>query len=154
MDYILLRQAFDQRAKDTDVANRLWTFQDELLIRSTQRDSANLAPADRTIVAPTDEEYDSYVDPVSLKSWKATPEDWTCRCCDRTKRQVIRLAKSGDWTGGVRHHDECIYAPGSLSRTHYPLTSRSRFGSMNFAIGLLPLRRREVSSVGNLPRLS
>jgi rubredoxin len=106
---ILLRQAFDQHAKDTDVANRLWTFQDELLRRSTQRDSANLAPADdRKIAAPTDEEYDNFVDPVSSKNWKATPENWKCCCCDRTKRQVVRLAKSGDWTGGVRHHDECI----------------------------------------------
>jgi hypothetical protein len=104
----LLAQSFYHETKDTERAVLLEDFRQEFLARSTQRDSAKLLPSIeyKRAVAPTDEEYTAYVDPVSGKSWQAIPEDWTCPVCERGKRQILRKSKAGKWTGGVRSHYE------------------------------------------------
>lgn len=107
----VLMRSFDQDTKNTERAQLLWRLRDEFLARSTQRDSAAIAIADairRPVIAPTDDEYDAYVDPVSTKRWLAITPDWTCPICARSKRQLLRKSNSGKWSGGVRSHEECI----------------------------------------------
>ncbi|MCP1913347.1 rubredoxin [Bradyrhizobium elkanii] len=110
--YSLLMRSFDQDTKNTERAQFLWRLRDEFLARSTSRDSATLAPADPSrrpvVVAPTDDEYAAYVDPVSPKRWLALSPNWVCPICARNKRQLLRKSKSGKWSGGVRSHEECI----------------------------------------------
>lgn len=106
----LLVRAFYWETKDTERAGLLWGFRDEFLARSTQRDSAKLPPAtnrSKLVIAPTDEEYAAYVDPVSPKSWQALASEWACPVCERSKRQILRKSKNGKWTGGIRSHSEC-----------------------------------------------
>jgi hypothetical protein len=112
----LLARSFYRETKETERAGLLWGFRNEFLARSTQRDSAKLSPANgrgKPVIAPTDEEYLAYVDPVSPKSWQAGPPDWACPVCERGKRQILRKSKSGNWTGGIRSHSECSLEPDS-----------------------------------------
>jgi hypothetical protein len=105
----LLTRSFHRATKDTERAGLLWSFRDEFLARSTQRDSAKLPPADgrgKPVVPPTESEYAAYVDPVSGKRWRALSEEWSCPVCERGKRQILRKSKAGKWTGGIRHHLE------------------------------------------------
>ena len=107
----ILARSFYRETKDTERAGLLWDFRGEFLARSTQRDSVKLPPTDglgNPLLAPTDEEYAAYVDPVSGKRWQAVPEDWTCPVCERGKRQILRKSKTGKWTGGVRSLFECV----------------------------------------------
>ncbi|UPK05926.1 hypothetical protein [Bradyrhizobium sp. 170] len=122
--YSLLMRSFEQDTKNTERAQMIWTLRDEFLARSTRRDSATLAsvdPARRLAVAPTDEEYAAYVDPVSSKRWLAIPSDWTCPICARSKRQLMRKSKSGRWSGGVRSLYEC-----TLERDDLTIANRQR----------------------------
>lgn len=109
--YALLMRSFNQDTKNTERAQLLWKLRNEFLARSTRRDSATLAAVDKarsSFVTPTDDEYATYVDPVSSKRWLATSSDWVCPICARSKRQLLRKSKSGKWSGGVRSHYECI----------------------------------------------
>jgi hypothetical protein len=120
----LLMRSFDRDTKNTERAQLLWRFRDEFLARSTSRDSATIALADqarRPVVAPTDDEYETYVDPVSSKRWLALAPDWACPICIRNKRQLVRKGKSGKWSGGVRSHYECI-----LERDDLVIANRRR----------------------------
>ncbi|MBC9880404.1 hypothetical protein G8O24_24060 [Bradyrhizobium sp. INPA01-394B] len=122
--YSLLMRSFEQDTKNTERAQLVWKLRDEFLARSTRRDSATFAPSDqarRTVVAPTDEEYAAYVDPVSSKRWLATPPDWACPICVRTKRYLMRKSKSGKWSGGVRSLYEC-----TLERDDLTIANRQR----------------------------
>ncbi len=105
----ILARSFYRETRDTERALLLKDYRQEFLARSTQRDSVKLLPSIgcKRAVAPTDEEYTAYVDPVSGKSWQAVPEDWICPVCERGKRQLLRKSKAGKWTGGVRSHYEC-----------------------------------------------
>jgi len=108
--YSLLMRTFERATRNTERAQMIWTLCNEFLARSTRRDSATLVPIDqagRPAVAPTDEEYAAYVDPVSSKRWLAISSDWTCPICERSKRQLMRKSKSGKWSGGVRSLYEC-----------------------------------------------
>lgn len=107
----LLMRSYDQETKNTERSGLLWRLRDEFLARSTQRDSARLESADgkrTSIVAPTDDEYAAYADPVSRKTWLALPSDWACPVCAREKRELIRMSKKREWSGGVRSHEEYI----------------------------------------------
>lgn len=122
--YSLLMRSFEQDTRNTERAQLLWRLRDEFLARSTRRDSATLVPADRArgpAVAPTDDEYAAYVDPVSPKRWLALPSDWPCPVCARNKGQLLRKSKSGKWSGGVRSHDEC-----TLERDDLVIANRRR----------------------------
>jgi len=62
--YSLLMRSFDQDTKNTERAQLIWKLRDEFLARSTWGDSAALAAVDqarRPVVAPTDDEYASYI---------------------------------------------------------------------------------------------
>lgn len=105
----LLVKAFHEHARGTERELLLWNYRDEFLARSTRRDSVRLSRPGgngETTAPPTDEEYATYVDPVSPKRWNALPADWTCPVCERGKREIIRKSKAGKWTGGVRCHYE------------------------------------------------
>ena len=120
----LLMRSFEQDTKNTERAQMIWTFRDEFLARSTRRDSATLAPVDQVrspVIAPTDDEYAAYVDPVSSKRWLAIPSDWACPICARSKRQLMRKSKSGRWSGGVRSLYEC-----TLERDDLTIANRQR----------------------------
>jgi rubredoxin len=122
--YSLLMRSFEQDTKNTERAQMIWTLRDEFLARSTRRDSATLAPVDqvrRSVIAPTDDEYAAYVDPVSSKRWVAIPSDWACPICARSKRQLMRKSKSGRWSGGVRSLYEC-----TLERDDLTIANRQR----------------------------
>lgn len=122
--YSLLMRSFNQDTKNTERSQLIWTLRDEFLARSTSRDSATLATIDqagRPAVAPTDEEYDAYIDPVSSKRWLAIPSDWTCPICTRSKRQLMRKSKSGKWSGGVRSLYES-----TLERDDLTIANRQR----------------------------
>jgi rubredoxin len=106
----MLMKAFDEEARDTERAELLWRHREEFLARSTQRDSATLSPvvsAVKPLVGPTEEEYASYVDPVSPKPWRKLDDSWQCPVCTRAKREILRKSKSRKWTGGVRSQLEC-----------------------------------------------
>lgn len=102
----MLSQAFYREAEGSDRARLLSDLRSVFLARSTSRDSAALPrwPASPNILSPTEAEFASYVDPVSPKRWQATPPDWQCPVCERSKRQVLRKSKKGKWSGGVRQH--------------------------------------------------
>lgn len=122
--YSLLMRSFERDTKNTERAQMIWTLRDEFLARSTRRDSAMLAPVDqarRPSIAPTDEEYAAYVDPVSSKRWLGIPSDWACPICARSRRQLMRKSKSGKWSGGVRSVYEC-----TLERDDLAIANRQR----------------------------
>lgn len=62
--------------------------------------------ARRADESPSDEDYVNYSDPVSPKTWNAVGDAWSCQCCGRAKREVLRRGGRGSWTGGVRLHRE------------------------------------------------
>lgn len=106
----LLSKAFRQEAKDSERIRLLSDLRSEFLARSTSRDSAALP---RTVTStnptgPTDAEYAKYIDPVSTKRWEATPPDWRCPICARSKRQILRRSNKGMWSGGIREHREYL----------------------------------------------
>lgn len=97
-------KAFHEQVRGDDRMKELSGLRDEFLARSVSLDSQRLAEP-RSVpqpVTPTAEEYMAYSDPVSPKTWAATPEDWACLCCGRAKQQIVRKAKTGKWSGGVR----------------------------------------------------
>jgi len=100
----LLTQEFFQDAAGTEKTYLLSNFSSEFLARSTSRDSATLRVENKqsNIEAPTDEEFGTYVDPVSSKRWHQTPNDWLCPCCNRSKREILRKSRKGKWAGGIR----------------------------------------------------
>jgi rubredoxin len=106
----LLWTAFYQEAKDSERSSLLSGLRGEFLARSTRRDSAAL-PRQSSPTAglgPTDVDYENYIDPVSVKRWLATPENWACPVCGRSKREILRMSNRGKWSGGIREHLEFI----------------------------------------------
>lgn len=97
-------KAFHEQVSGDDRRAELSGLRQEFLVRSVSLDSQRLAEPRTALqaVAPTADEYAAYTDPVSPKTWAATPEDWTCACCGRAKQEVVRKARTGKWSGGVR----------------------------------------------------
>ncbi|RWF92954.1 MAG: hypothetical protein EOR26_09610 [Mesorhizobium sp.] len=99
----MLWRAFLDQVREDERRGELSGLRREFLTRSVSLDSRRLA--DRTVkpsCGPTDEEYAAYSDAVSPKTWAATGDDWTCACCGRRKREVVRRASKGKWSGGIR----------------------------------------------------
>ncbi|MFC4172466.1 hypothetical protein ACFOYU_10380 [Microvirga sp. GCM10011540] len=78
----------------------------DLADRSTMRDgagrSARTRPA-RGGRGPTDEEFAAFDQRAQL-GWKRAPADWTCPCCGRGKREILRLSGQGRWFAQIRDH--------------------------------------------------
>lgn len=95
--------AFCRQYENDDRRQVLQNLREEFLSRSVSKDTPNLAKKSRRLaIAISDEEYAAYVDPVSQRRWIETPESWTCACCKRSKREIVRKSKSGKWSGGIR----------------------------------------------------
>ncbi|MFD9899686.1 hypothetical protein ACFWXH_07260 [Mesorhizobium sp. NPDC059054] len=96
--------AFYEQIRADDRRSEINGLQAEFLTRSVSLDSLRFSEPRGVLpaVAPSDEEYAAYSDPVSPKTWGAAPEDWTCTCCGRAKREIVRKAKTEKWSGGVR----------------------------------------------------
>lgn len=98
-----LWKAFYRQYHEDERRQVLDGFYNEFLARSTSKDSPKFASKPRRPVVPiTDEEYAGYIDPVSKHKWLETAEEWTCSCCGRSKREIVRKGKSGKWSGGLR----------------------------------------------------
>ncbi|MGB3336856.1 MAG: hypothetical protein WBA73_06725 [Devosia sp.] len=81
----------------------------EFITRSTSKDSPRLAgKALRPAVAISDDEFAAYADPVSPRQWEGVSEGWTCPCCDRSKREIVRKGNKGKWTGGIRGRTDLL----------------------------------------------
>lgn len=99
-----LVKAFHEQVRGDDRRTELSGLRHEFLARSVSLDSQRLAEPRKVprAIAPTADEYAAYTDPVSEKIWAVTPEDWKCACCGRAKPEIVRKAKTGKWSGGVR----------------------------------------------------
>jgi hypothetical protein len=97
-------KAFCEQVRGNDRRSELSGLQAEFLTRSVSLDSQRLDEPRAVLPAlvPTDDQYASYSDPVSPKTWAAAAEDWECACCGRRKREIVRMGKKGRWSGGVR----------------------------------------------------
>lgn len=82
-------------------AYRLWG---DLNHRSVSRDGVGGSGKRRRPVRirpPTDAEVAAF-ELKPGKGWERTPADWTCPCCERSKRAILRLGKSGRWFTQIR----------------------------------------------------
>uniref|UniRef100_UPI00191D79AB hypothetical protein n=1 Tax=Microvirga soli TaxID=1854496 RepID=UPI00191D79AB len=78
----------------------------DLADRSTMRDGAGRSTRARPAKgarAPTNAEFDAFDQRAQL-GWKRTPPDWTCPCCGRGKRGILRLSGQGKWFAQIRDH--------------------------------------------------
>ncbi|TRC89691.1 hypothetical protein FJV80_07820 [Mesorhizobium sp. WSM4310] len=101
---VISRALRDQIGRDDERGRLLSGYRDEFLTRSVSFDSRRLAVpvSARKSVGPSDEEYAAYVDPVSRQAWEAASQNWSCPCCGRVKRDVVRKGGKGKWSGGIR----------------------------------------------------
>jgi hypothetical protein len=81
--------------------------------RSTANDSAGRSPKIKrkaTALPPTEAEF-AEVDRKQQdhKPWVLAGVDWTCPCCNRSKREICRKSNKGLWT--VHIHRVCEYEP-------------------------------------------
>lgn len=109
---ILLVNKFYRTEANTERTDFLSKFESEFLARSTSRDSAALTKSTRlktnSSIEPSDSEFENYFDPVSEKRWRETTNEWTCPCCQRSKREILRKSNKGKWTGSLRSISEFI----------------------------------------------
>lgn len=49
---------------------------------------------------------------IASRKWKASPDDWRCPVCDRSKREIVRKSKTGEWLAAIYTHVECCMRPG------------------------------------------
>jgi hypothetical protein len=57
----------------------------------------------KPVRSPTDDEFTAFDQSAHL-GWKRTPADWSCPCCGRGKRGIMRLSNQGKWFGQLRDH--------------------------------------------------
>jgi len=97
--------SFNRRYEDDERRAVLDRLHDEFLARSTSH-----APSQkkRSTRVPTQTQLTEYMDPVSTKAWLSTAETWSCPCCHRSKREIIRIANSGKLSGGVWARHEYV----------------------------------------------
>jgi len=79
-----------------------------LRARSMARDGVGRSAqgrAARAVRAPTDEEFAAF-DAKAHLGWKRLPADWSCPCCGRNKRQILRLSNKNQWFAQIRDHWE------------------------------------------------
>lgn len=82
-------------------AYRLWG---DLSQRSVSRDGVGKSQKRRRptrVRPPTDAEVEVF-ERKPGKGWERTPADWTCPCCDRGKRAILRRSGSGRWFTQIR----------------------------------------------------
>ncbi|MBO1020436.1 hypothetical protein IPV08_10695 [Methylobacterium sp. SD274] len=83
--------------------SRIWG---DLRERSLSRDGVGKSSRPRRIAKvrhPTDAEFAAF-EAKPARAWERTPTDWSCPCCGRGKRAILRLGKTGSWFGQIRIH--------------------------------------------------
>jgi hypothetical protein len=100
----LLDKAFRDATRQTSEERLLGSVRSDFLTRSVQKDvaPARKARSTRKVVGPTDGEYASYVPRANPEKWAAAGEDWSCPCCGRGKRAVLRMSSKKQWSGSIR----------------------------------------------------
>ncbi len=99
-------------------------------IRSVQNDGAGYRATKnkpKSTPPPSDAEFealDTHMAATS-KPWRITPPDWRCTCCNRTKREIVRKSKAGQWMGRICHYSEFVVETDhfiiEMRRSIYPL---------------------------------
>jgi len=79
-------------------------FQRDLEALSVSNDSAGLTARRRRQVhvrQPTDDEFRLFETENSQVGWRKTNEAWRCPCCNRGKREIMRISKTRRWSGQI-----------------------------------------------------
>lgn len=99
----LLTQAFSESVRPTSKDGLLQNHRSQFLARSVQKDTVKRqARMQASIREPTDEEYAAYLPKANPEKWTDAPKDWSCPCCRRMKRAVMRMSTKKQWSGSIR----------------------------------------------------
>jgi rubredoxin len=98
----ILYDAFSRSAKGTANAGLLQSMRSDFLARSVQKDVVRKERQATAVRHPTDEEYQNYLPEKVAGKWTETGNDWSCPCCGRGKRSLIRMSSKKKWTGNIR----------------------------------------------------
>lgn len=84
----------------------LWDLSQQLGDRSVRRHgfASTSRPRSRAVSvrAPTADEWAALdARQARTSGWRTAPSDWRCPVCERDRHSIPRMAKSGEWTGGL-----------------------------------------------------
>lgn len=103
-----LTEFLSRHARDDAPARDLqawgYRFWSDLAERSLSRDAVGNSGRPRRqarVRPPTDEEFAAF-EAKPAQAWERTPPDWSCPCCARGKRAILRRSNSRKWFGQIR----------------------------------------------------
>jgi len=103
-EFVSRATVIERVLSNADEGRVLWDIGRQLLARSLARDAVGQSKRSKTkpaTRAPTDEEFQQINARLNGKHWSLAAEDWTCRCCQRSKRDICRISKKGKWTASI-----------------------------------------------------
>jgi rubredoxin len=100
----ILQKAFPDAVKNTSKDRLLEGMREAFLARSVQKDvvARRTGRPRTTPLGPSEEDYASYAPKANPTKWLAAGEDWTCPCCGRGKRGILRVSSKRQWSGSIR----------------------------------------------------